>query len=94
LAAAGTAITVATATASATSSALSRPAAELSAGGCGTRRVRRVAGGWGMYVSPGRTRVDPGHGPLNKVILAEDPDVIVSVYGREIIAPGLEKSGK
>jgi hypothetical protein len=31
---------------------------------------------------------------LNKVILAEDPDVIVSVYGREIIAPGLEKSGK
>jgi hypothetical protein len=38
--------------------------------------------------------VGPGHGPLNKVILAEDPDVIVSVYGREIIAPGLEKSGK
>jgi hypothetical protein len=47
-----------------------------------------------MYVSPGRTRVGPGHGPLNKVILAEDPHVIVSAYGRKIIAPGLEKCDK
>jgi hypothetical protein len=47
-----------------------------------------------MYESPRRTQVGPGHGPLNKVILAEDPDVTVSACGRKIIAPGLEKCDK